>query len=359
MKKNKLTKPTFEQRKADHIKLSLDVRTQAQTSSDFDLIRLNHQAFPEINLSDISLQTELLNHRFLSPHFISSMTAGHKKGETLNLRLAQAAANAGWLMAIGSQRRELTDSSSAQEWKKIKKKSSQTKFVGNIGLEELIAYPVEHILKLIDATEAIGLFVHTNPLQEAFQKYNEATFRGGYKALENLVKKSPVPILVKECGYGLAPETVKKLFSLGVQVVDVSGKGGTHWGLLEGLRDNSSDKIRSQASLAFKDWGFSAVESLLAIRHHQIKKSKQQSVWASGGVRSGVDSVKCLVLGAQAVGLAQPLMRAAVVSEKAVLNVMNRFDYELKISLFGLGVLNLKELASVSSAKNQRVWMYK
>lgn len=331
----------FEQRKKAHIDLSLDPRTQAQTASHFDKIKLVHEALPEINLSDVSLETKLLGFRFSSPHFISSMTAGHQNSKVINMRLAKAAAKNNWLMAVGSQRRELTDVKASFEWKTIKSQSPQTQFVSNIGLEELIQQPTIEILKLTESVQALGIYVHLNPLQEAFQNKDQANFKNGLAAIKKLCKVSPVPVLVKEVGYGISKTTAQKLLLAGVEVIDVAGKGGTHWGLLEGLRDQSESGLLADSSLAFKDWGFSAVESLMLCK----ALVKKNSFWASGGIRSGVDSAKCLALGARAVGIAQPLMKAALESDDDVFNVMARFDYELKVALFGVGVSSPKELS--------------
>lgn len=341
---------SFEKRKQDHINLALDHKTQAVTATHFEKIKLIHNALPEINLSDVDLTTKLLGENFNSPHFISSMTAGHKNSKEINLRLAVAAAGKNWLMGVGSQRRELSDSSASAEWKTIKANSKKTQFVANIGLEELIKQPIERILKLTDSVEALGIYVHVNSLQEAFQKKNQADFKNGLAAIKKLCKASVVPVLVKEVGFGISKSTAEKLFTVGVTVVDVAGKGGTHWGLLEGFRDETTEGLLRDSSHAFSDWGFSTVESLMQCRSLYKKLGKKHSLWASGGIRSGVDSLKCLALGAKAVGIAQPLMKSAVVSEQMVLNVMDRFDYELKVALFGVGVVNLKELGK------KKVW---
>ncbi len=343
---NKKMNQKFESRKKEHIVWALNSKTQSQTDDHFAWIRLLHKPLPEINLSSVSLKTTLLKKEFSSPHFISSMTAGHAESLKINLRLAEAAAEKSWLMCVGSQRRELTDLKAQKEWKSIRKQSPKTQFVSNIGLEELIHTPLKNILQLTENLESLGLIVHVNPLQEALQKKDQADFSGGYKAIEKLVRAAHVPVIIKEVGFGIDPETAKKLFSLGVSVVDVSGKGGTHWGLLEGLRHQKSQNNLFESSLAFTDWGYSTIESLLMCN----SLLKKNTVWASGGIRNGVHSAKCLALGAKAIGVAQPLMKAAVVSKLKVLNVMDQFDYELKVALFCTGVVNLKQL------ETKKVW---
>lgn len=350
----------FEQRKKDHIQFSLDSKSQNLASTHFEKIQLIHQALPDFNFSDVSLKTQILGHTFSSPHFISSMTAGHKDSFKINETLAKAAAEKNWLMCVGSQRRELVDASARQEWAKIRNKNSDVQFVSNIGIEELIQSPVEKIMDLSRNLNSVGLIVHLNPLQEIFQK-SEANFQGSLKAIEQLVSKSKVPIIVKEVGFGISTQLIRRLFDIGVQVVDISGRGGSHWGMIESLRTPKNSPQNKSIS-AFSDWGQSAVEVLIESQELISKLTPQQQVWASGGVRSGVDSAKCLALGARAVGIAQPLMKAAVQAVKIktqksnpLSEVMDQFDFELKAALFCTGMLNYEHVVQ-SAISKKKVW---
>lgn len=328
----------FEKRKSDHISLALDARTQSLVNGEFDRVSLTHIAIPEFNFDDISLSTELLGQTFRSPHFISSMTAGHKESEKVNFNLAKAANENGWLMAVGSQRRELTDTSASQEWIRIKNEFPNLGLVSNVGVLEVNESALSSILALINNINAIGIYIHLNPLQEVFQQNQNLNFRGVYGKIKELVKESPVPVLVKEVGFGVNSEVAKKLFDIGVQVVDVAGSGGTHWAKLEALR-HSSDSVYFKMASAFDSWGQSAVRCLLNMQNETMF----HHVWASGGIRSGVDSAKCLALGARAVGVAQPLMVGALESDVAVSNIMRQFDLELKTAMFCTGVVGCKD----------------
>lgn len=323
----------FENRKKDHIRLALDDRSQAQVNSGFSKIKLSHQALPDFNFKDVSIKTKLLGHEFSSPHFISSMTAGHDDSFNINLNLARAAKHNNWLMAVGSQRRELTDDKAITEWKKIRSEISNLSLISNIGILELMSHSINDIIKLTENMNAIGLFIHLNPLQEIFQNNSKVDFSGAMEAIKNLVKQCPVPVLIKEVGFGVNKELTHKLFEIGVQIVDVSGHGGTHWGLIEALRQ-PHDSVLFNSAEAFADWGQSTIECLLAIQDENLF----HQIWASGGIRSGVDSAKCLAIGARAVGVAQPLMKAAVKNEEAVTSLMQQFDFQLKAAMFCSGI---------------------
>lgn len=323
----------FEKRKKDHIRLALDSHSQALVKSDFSKIKLMHQALPEFNFKDVSIKVKLLERDFSSPHFVSSMTAGHENSFKINLNLAKAAKRNNWLMAVGSQRRELVDDNATDEWKKIKSEVPDLCLISNIGILELLKYTPFEILKLTENLEAIGLFVHLNPLQELFQNNPDVDFSGALKAIEKLVKESPIPILIKEVGFGINKELGHKLFQTGVKIVDVSGNGGTHWGQIEALRQ-PKDSIIYNAAEAFHDWGQSTVDCLLSLQDENLF----HQIWASGGIRSGVDSAKCLAMGARAVGIAQPLMKVAVENEELTSKLMNQFDYQLKVAMFCSGI---------------------
>ena len=335
----------FEKRKNDHIRLALSDQSQALVKSGFSKIKLHHQALPEFDFNEVSLHAKLLGHEFASPHFISSMTAGHEKSFAINLNLAKAAKHNNWLMAVGSQRRELTDTKATEEWMKIKAEVPELKLISNIGILEVLANSHTEILKLTENLGAIGLFIHLNPLQEVFQNNPQVNFTGALKAIEKLVKESPVPILVKEVGFGINKELSHQLFQIGVKIVDVSGNGGTHWGQIEALRHEPESLIFNSAE-AFSDWGLSTIDCLLGLQDENLF----HQIWASGGVRNGVDSAKCLAMGARAVGVAQPLMKTAVVSDELTSKLMKQFDYQLKVAMFCSGIKKCEDFL------HKKVW---
>lgn len=178
----------FEVRKMDHLRIALDPRMQTSGGSSFERVQLVHEALPEINLSEVQINQEIFAQKLASPLFISSMTAGHSLGREINIRLAQSSSEKNWLMAVGSQRRELDDSSAKEEWKAIRASAPKAKLFGNIGLAQLIHTPMDNLLRLADNLQACGMFVHTNPLQEALQFEGTPYFKGGLLALERFAK---------------------------------------------------------------------------------------------------------------------------------------------------------------------------
>lgn len=337
----------FEQRKVDHIHLSLDSRNQTPHLSHFSSIELIHEALPDLNFDEVRIETTSLGFDLKTPFLVSSMTAGHVGGMDLNQRLAVACEQRGWMMGVGSQRRELSDPEAQNEWKNLRRRASKVRLLGNIGLSQLISISDDQVQRLVDSLEASAMIVHLNPLQECLQPEGTPQFRGGLERITKLAGALKVPVVVKETGCGFSKATIQRLQDSGIQALDVSGLGGTHWGRIEGGRAGDNDKL-AKASQTFANWGISTVESLMNAQELNPKFE----VWASGGVRSGLDAAKMLALGSQVVGFAKPILEAALQSEKSLNDLMERLEFELKVALFCTGSKDLKEL------KAKKVWRW-
>jgi len=329
---------TFRQRKKDHIKISLEDASQA-TLQQFQNIELQHLPFPEINFSDVSLACDIFGKPLLSPLFVSSMTLGHGEAQAINFQLAQCSQARGWMMGVGSQRRQLFDPQAAKECEALRTKFQELVLFGNIGLSQIVESSAKDIQNLVDALGAQFMVVHANPLQEAIQKEGTPSFAGGLEALARLCGDLSVPVVLKETGSGFSARSMAPLKDIKLAALDVSGLGGTHWGRVEGLRD-APENMSYQVAQTFAFWGISTVDSLLAAKGCSLPFP----VWASGGIRSGLDAAKALVLGASKVGLAMPLLKAAMAGEKQLLHTMERLEVELKTAMFCLGCKNLNEL---------------
>lgn len=333
----------FEKRKRDHIKISLDDKSQTRHLQDFDQVELIHEALPELDFSQIQIQSQSLGRHLSSPFFISSMTAGHNEAAQLNQLLASVAEQMNWTFAVGSQRRQLFDTPAESEWQVIREKHPNLKMLANIGIAQLIHTSTEKVLGLAKSLEAEAIIVHLNPLQECIQPEGTPHFKGSFEALKNLTSHLRIPVIIKETGCGFSSKTILRLKQAGIAALDVAGKGGTHWSLVEAYR-SSPESMHYKAGLSFGDWGVGTVQSVLEARGLSLPFE----LWGSGGVRSGLDAAKLLALGCKRVGIAQPLMKAAVAETQgqkgALLTEMQRFEYELKVAMFCTGSLNLGDL---------------
>lgn len=344
------TEPTaqFEQRKRDHIRLSLESENEALGGSGLDRIQLLHDAFPELDFSDINFSQTSAGLELRTPFLVSSMTAGHYDSVHLNRLLAETCEARGWMMGVGSQRRELDDQDASSEWREIRASAPKVKLLGNLGLSQLIHTSTDQVKKLVDVLEASAMIIHTNPLQECLQPEGTPQFRGGLEAISRLVRDLDVPVVIKETGCGFSVRSLERIKGLGVAAVDMSGYGGTHWGRIEGRRAPEGD-IRQQVAESFSSWGISTIESLLAA----VELKPDYAAWASGGVRSGRDAAGLLAMGAQVVGLAKPILQAALQGEEVLHKVMETFEYELKTAMFCTGC------ATISDLQEKNVWQWR
>ena len=330
---------SFENRKKEHFHLALSEDSESQKSSDLNHLQLIHDALPDLNFNEVSLGHTSLGKSFKTPFYISSMTGGWKDSEMINLRLAKVAESRFWAMGVGSQRAQLTEILKDKECRNIRKACPNLFLFSNIGLSQAITTPVDELKRLVDTLEAQALTLHLNPLQEAIQKEGTPYFKGGLKTIKSLIKELPVPLIVKETGCGFSSDTLDRLTDLGLAGVDISGMGGTHWGRIEGRRLSKKENFYGIGE-TFSTWGISTLQSLLFAR----QKKRDYEVWASGGLKTGLDAAKTIALGAVKAGFGRKLLKEAIKGEDALDKAMARIEQELKISLFCTGSSTISEL---------------
>lgn len=329
----------FEQRKEDHIKLSLMPENQTAELSAFDTIHLVHDALPDLDFSELVIAGSRFGKAVKKPFLVSSMTAGHRKAKDINRNLIAACAQSDWAMGVGSQRRELTDPKAAFEWDQLRRDFPQVSLYSNLGIAQLITTSLADIQRLTSALKADALIIHCNPLQECMQPEGTTDYKGCWQALENLVKKLELPVIAKETGCGFSRDTMIRLNNIGIAAIDTGGLGGTHWGRIEGHRA-TKDPIRAQAAITFKNWGIDTVSSV----KQAAALNPSFEIWGSGGVHNGLNAAKLFALGATTIGYAKPMLEAALESAEQVYTKMLTIEYELKVAMFCTGSRMLRDL---------------
>ena len=124
------------------------------------------------------------------------------------------------------------------------------------------------------------------------------------------------------------------LTKVGAAAIDVAGAGGTSWAAVETYRS----KDPHMGNL-FRDWGIPTAVSTV-----EVLQSVNVPIISSGGIRSGLDAAKALALGAEAVGLALPVLKEAYMGYEAVKNKIMKFIEELKVAMYLVGASNISEL---------------
>jgi isopentenyl-diphosphate Delta-isomerase len=292
-------------RKHDHLRIAAGRDVEHAAGPGLDAVRLRHRALPERDLADVSLRCEILGRPLRAPLFVSAMTGGVGAATDVNARLAEAAAEHGVAMTLGSGRALLDDPGLIGTYLRRGARPRPPLLLANLGAAHLRgSQGLDDAERLVDLLEADGLSLHLNPLQEAVQPEGEPDFAGVLEGIAAVVDRlAPRPVVAKEVGFGLDGDDVRELASVGVAAVDVAGAGGTNWALIEGRRDTRAGAVAA----AFADWGTPTAEALRAA----VAAAPDVPVIASGGLWDGVDVARCLALGATAAGVARPFLLAA------------------------------------------------
>ena len=328
----------IDQRKADHIKINLEQDVRSALSSGLEKYRFVHEALPELDLDRIDTTLSLFGKKINSPILISSMTGGTDAAKTINMRLAEAAQECGIAMGVGSQRAAIEHPEQAETFQ-VRKAAPDILLFANLGAVQLnYGYGVDQCRRAVDMIQADALILHLNPLQEAVQDAGDVNFSGLTKRIEEVCKKIEVPVIAKEVGWGISERTAKLLADCGVSAIDVAGAGGTSWSQVEMHR--APDEFTRQLAGTFVGWGIPTAESILNVR----KAVPKMTIFASGGLKDGLDIAKSIALGATLGGMAGQFLKAAAISNENVVEMMKLTMRQIEVTMFAAGVGTLESL---------------
>jgi isopentenyl-diphosphate delta-isomerase len=343
-------------RKEDHIEICLDQDIQARyKSTGFEDVYLIHKALPEISLNKINISTTIFDHKLKAPIVIGAMTGGTKKAALINATLAEAAEKLGLAMGVGSQRVALENAHVNGTFKIVRKKAPHAFLIGNLGASEILKkHSLAEIQKAIEMIDADAFAIHLNPLQEAIQPEGSTSFTGVLDKIREIATELSVPLIIKETGAGIAFEEAILLEKAGISGIDVSGAGGTSWAAVESIRaQRSSNELHERLGKVFWDWGIPTAISIM-----EVRQVTELTLIASGGIRTGIEVTKALTLGANAVGIASPLLKSAL--EGNVEHVLQRLIEEIKMTMFLVGAKTIEKLneTPVLITHNVAEWLH-
>ena len=334
-----MTKVTpISSRKSDHIRINLDENVQSGLTTGLERYHFEHEALPELDLDQVDLSQELFGRQVRLPILISSMTGGTDEAAAINRTLAAAAQASGIAMGVGSQRAALEHPELAASFK-VRDAAPDILLFANLGAIQLnYSYGLSQCQQAVDMIEADALILHLNALQEAVQPEGDTRWSGLLAKIEYVCRALPVPVIAKEVGWGFSKETATRLKEAGVAAIDVAGAGGTSWSQVEMHRADSPSQARMAA--AFLDWGIPTSDAILNVR----RGAPEILVFASGGLRSGVDIAKCIALGANLGGMAGPFLKAAVRSYDETIQTIEEIQREIQVCMFACGAGDLATL---------------
>ena len=340
-----------QRRKNEHIALATE-QYQAQADAGFDAVRLMPNALPQIALEEVDASVRVLNNmennaaQWRSPLYINAMTGGSAAAQEINAQLARVAAKTGVAMASGSLSAALRDATLRDTFSVIRSENPHGFVMANVSA----GTSSDDALRAVSMLQANALQVHLNAAQELVMPEGDRDFRDWLHNIERIVRACEaerVPVIVKETGCGMTARDVLRLRDVGVRTVDVSGRGGTNFVAIENAR-----RARGVNVLGIRgnydylaNWGLTTVESLRDIRNCEALKSDPVEIFASGGVRTPLDVVRALALGASAVGVAGEFLHTLVhEGEDALAQQITEWQEQIRVIMALLGCTTVADL---------------
>ena len=340
------------ERKHSHVEICLhgDVAFSGKTTG-FERYEFEHNALPEISLSDIDLSTTFLGRTIAAPLMISSMTGGYSEAALLNQRLAETAEQFRIPLGVGSMRQALESSSHRESFAIVRKFAPSVQIFANIGAPEIAKGLTDcDIRTMLDLLEADGLIVHFNAAQELFQPEGNTHFRNVLDRLSEVTAKLTVPVIAKEVGCGISASAARQLIEAGVKAIDVAGAGGISWQKVEEIRYirqfGKDTRFSPQALEELLNWGIPTAQCLEDIT--KLKKAHPQfstvEIVSSGGIQCGSDIAKSLALGANLGASAGHLLKA--LHNGSLQLTIESWLNDLRAVMFLSGAATIEELRS-------------
>lgn len=315
-------------RKDDHIKYALKYQSPYNSFDDIELI---HSSLPKYNVNDIDLSTHFAGQSFEFPFYINAMTGGSEKGKAVNHKLAQVAQATGIVMATGSYSAALkNDEDDSYPTTDL---YPDLKLATNIGLDK----PLPAAESTVKAMNPIFLQVHVNVMQELLMPEGEREFHMWRSHLKEYVDNIQCPLILKEVGFGMDLQSIKDAYDIGITTVDISGRGGTSFAYIENQRGCDRSYLNT--------WGQTTAQSLINAQSMMDK----MDILASGGIRHPLDMVKCLVLGAKAVGLSRTVLELVErYPVDDVIAILNSWKEDLRMIMCALNCKKITDLRQVN-----------
>lgn len=334
-----------ERRKSEHLRICLEQPVESADvggpTAGFERYTFENNSLPGLDLHDVDISTDFLGRRLSMPLMISGMTGGTPHAADLNRNLAVAVQSLGIAMGVGSQRAAVEDESLAWTFR-VREFAPDIPLAANLGVDQLSDDPAAMCTHAVEMLGADWLCLHLNPLQEALQPDGDPLFSNALELIREVCRTCRVPVIVKEVGFGLSGDVVAQLAMVGVAAVDVAGAGGTSWAAVEGYR--SEGPARERAHL-FRTWGIPTADAIV----QASSQTSSMPIIGSGGIRTGLDIAKALVLGADITAAALPLLRAASESSEAVEKWCRARAEELRTAMFAIGAGSIPALRTTST----------
>ena len=331
----------IEERKLNHIKICLEENVEGDISTGLRDVRLVHRALPELDLEEVDTSTELFGKRLSAPIIISAITGGTKKAKDINRKLAEVAERKGIGIGLGSQRIAIDQPKTSDTFSIVRDTAPNTLVLGNLGVPQLAkGWGIKEVMVAIEMLDADAICLHMNPLQEAVQVGGDTDFRGILDKVESIASNIEKPIIMKETGCGVSFEDAVLMEKAGVEGVEIAGVGGTSWSAVEyHIAKGVGKSDQEYLGEALWNWGIPTAISLVEVREKTNLK-----IISSGGLRTGAEIAKSIVLGGEAAGIAKPFLEKVMEDEDTLENYVDHIIQEFKVVMFLVGAKDIRKL---------------
>ncbi|HCO18583.1 MAG TPA: type 2 isopentenyl-diphosphate Delta-isomerase [Tissierellales bacterium] len=317
-------------RKKEHIENYL--KTSYKGDNLMGDVYLAHNSLPELDFVQIDTSTGFLGKVIDYPILINAMTGGSEFTQEINKDLAALARELRIPMAVGSQTIALEDDSARESFHIVREVVGPDGIVIS-NLSGLAT--VDEAKRAIEMVDGDALQLHLNLAQELVMEEGDRDFRGVLRNIEAIVKEIDKPVIVKEVGFGISLDAASRLYDAGVRYIDVSGFGGTNFIEIENLRNNAYDYTDLYS------WGIPTAAALIQCRRlpHDLK------LISSGGIRTSMDVVKSIILGADIAAISGELLAYLVHGGYAnAIEYLEGIIHKLRIVMMLLGKENTEAL---------------
>lgn len=312
--------------------MSIAVKTvDGPSTNGFEDTFLLNNSVPGLDLEEIDLSLTFLRKKVSYPIIINAITGGTDRAININRCLATMAAKYDLPMAVGSGNVAILQPEARSSFEIVRQINPDGLIFANIGANE----SADKALKVIEIIAADALQLHFNVPQELAMREGDRHFKHVLANVKKIVDLSSVPVIAKEVGFGFSREAVEKLFNCGVKIFDNGGKGGTNFIVIEKHREGNFNN-------EFDDWGIPTAWSLAEI----VALNLPVTLIASGGIRTAIDAVKAIAMGADLAGIAGPLLKN-ILNEgpESADKYLNDFLFNLKAAFLMTGAKNIEELS--------------
>lgn len=303
-------------KKDQHMKYALECEYLDSLNS----VKLRYVSLPSINIQDVDISTKFCGMDFKYPFFVNAMTGGSKKADEINKRLENICTTLHIFLFTGSFSPAL--------------KEDTFYYPKNMGVNIGADKKLDDMQMAIEKTNAKILQIHLNPIQEFMMENGTTNFSDWSNNIKAAIDNISIPLIIKETGFGMSSNTIEKLLKLGVKTIDISSKGGTDFSYIEDRRRNTKREY-------LYEFGYTLRESLLT----SIPYMDRLEVIASGGINNPMQIVKCLAMGAKAVGVTGFILKQLEEkSDHEIIRMLRSWISEIQAIICMTDSKNLEEL---------------